>query len=173
MKVKLILFFLFILIFLGCGKKKSHQIKFMTPVSYQPHRMGLRNRVNIHYLKDSLFIISKPFTSEDTTIISDYIYSIVEIYDKNDSLLYRFTKSETFKNSVIQELNICPFEADTFTVRSWGFCYIINDNKNTPYDSKKLTFGTTIFGEVKMPKDVPDENVSMTEKMKKEQDSKS
>jgi hypothetical protein len=151
----------------NCIKKKAPFTINKPPVSYHSTTLGFDNRVHQNYKKDSLFICSRPYTTPDSSKTLDFIYSIVEIFDNNDSLLYRFIKSETGMNEVVQELNICPFKIDTFSIRSWGFCYVVAKDKDTPFNSKKLLWGTTPLYEKQMPSKIRGKKVVA---MEKEQD---
>ena len=59
------------------------------------------------------------------------------------SLLRRFTKSAKDTSEVIQDIKIYTIKSDSVIVRTWGFVYNIMQDKDTPFDSKKIGFATT------------------------------
>jgi hypothetical protein len=148
-----ICFFLIILFFIctGCFKKKKILLFKEPPVSYQPTTFGMRSKYNVNYAKDLLNVFSMPKITADTSKKLDFMCSIVEIYDKNDSLLHRSIATETYTHQVGQKCLIHSFSADTFKVRSWGFGYVLADDKESQYDRKKLYFGTTSYKEQMFP----------------------
>jgi len=78
--------FIFIIMNTNCSNVQSEKMIPDPPVSYQPTAMGIRDITHIKGDVDSLRLFSRPYASNDKTIKMDYIFSIIELYDK--TILY-------------------------------------------------------------------------------------
>jgi hypothetical protein len=134
----------------GCFKKKRKYKVIEPPVSYKSTSFGLRAKTFTKLDKDSVRILSRPYVSQRL----DLIYSIIEVYDKNDSLLHRTIQSATDTNEVIQDYWLYPITVDTFIIRTWGFGYMIDKDEESSRDRKKLFIGTTPLEEIRIPFEV-------------------
>lgn len=164
---KILLIALMVLLNSVCSKKKQIIRAKKPPVSYQSTALGFRNKISTKLGNDSLGILSRPYTSGDPSIKLDFIFSIIEIYDRRDSLLHRLTKSATDTNEVVQDYWLYPFKEDTCTIRSWGFGYVLRDDKETIFDSKKLYFGTTPMEITKIPFPLSEAEIAIMDSVKK------
>jgi hypothetical protein len=145
-----------------CKKEKKKVLFPEPPVSYRPESLRLHNKFHVKYESDSLRINSKPYIASDTTKKFDLMCSIVEIYDKNDSLLHSSIGTATNTLKVKQKYWLHPLEVDTFTIRTWGFGYVLTDDKESVYDRKKLYLGSTLYKEYHFPfKSYKDKQVKM------------
>ena len=135
--------------FFCTGEKNSNNVRPSSfyhdpPTIYKESTLGFSNRIH-KKLPDSLLIYSRTRLSKKLPQKIDYLFSMVEIYDKNDSLISRKTNTSADTNQVVISECLYPFPMDTFLVRAWGFGYKIVDD--TTYGNRKelLVVTTPLF----------------------------
>ena len=113
-----------------------------TFTSYQPGSLGNRNSCSMIFNEDSLSIFSEIYTDE---LKIDYIYSMIEIYNINDSLIFESKKAAEDANSVSQKLILCPFTYDDFRIKTWGFGHYVTKFNGS---NRLYLFSSKIFESV-------------------------
>lgn len=119
------------------------------PVSFMPmNESGIRNITLMKIDVDSLRVFSKPYIPQHVKRTADWMLSIIELYDLNDSLLYKSIKTGTELKHLDNDNWLAPIPADTLRMRAWGVYLDMVPDSTTDYNSQKLDIRTTSLFEV-------------------------
>lgn len=125
------------LIISNCKDNKHKKIE--PPVDFLPVReYGFRNIFHMKTKTDSLNIVSRLYIPEKINKKIEMMFSIMELYDLKDSLLYRSIQTKQHAQEMIQDKWLAPIPADTMRLRSWGVYFDVKPDSSTVYDETTL-----------------------------------
>ncbi len=138
-----------ILIIYGCNSNQIREIK--SPLKTYPTGANSRSFIKFDYANDSLLINYTVHPHHNNNV--PYIYSLIEVFNKEKKLIKRKELSENDTNSVSNIFSEQNFSYDTIYVKHWGYFFEFVPDTTGGFDSKKVIAYATPIREMKFPEE--------------------